>query len=326
VIDELGLTASQWELYRALLFNPRASREELVATVAAQEADVEEDLRHLEFVGLIVASPSTPSRLRPVYPQVGLQRLLNQRWDAHEEEARHLREVGEKVSSFAAEFADHRRAYEVSLLNEVTDPAEMTSRVNQLVRESTSEILSFVPTLLSGKTLEHARADDRELLERGVRARSIYLDATLEDPSTLDYLQWLAAEGAYVRTAPSLPVRMIVFDGAAAVVSRRALDPGQGALIVQSQGLIAALVSLFEAYWGRATPLVDRSQSRHPAITTIEHDILTLLAQGMKDDAIAHRLDVSVRTVRRALNQLYERTGSESRFELGVKATRYGWL
>src|SRR5659263_527609 len=79
--------------------------------------------------------------------------------------------------------------------------------------------------------------------------------------------------------------------------------------------------------------VLDRGES-HPGAgpgpgarpSAVAHDILTLLAQGMKDDAIAHRLELSVRTVRRALNQLYERTGSESRFELGVKATRFGWL
>lgn len=325
MIEELGLTPPQWEVYRALLWNPRASREELAEIARAHGSDLDADIVHLEFASLVVRSSSTPSQLRPVYPQVALQRLLDQKWDLHEEEAKQLRHVNEELTEFAEEFSEHRRAYEISLLNEVADPAEMTSRVNELVREAKSEILSFVPNTFSGATLEHARAGDRELLGRGVRARSIYLDATLEDTASRQYLHWLAAQGAFVRTTPSLPVRMIVFDGSAAVVSRRALDPGHGALIVQSQGLIAALVSLFEAYWSRATPLTPSGIPRD-SITTIEHDILTLLAQGMKDDAIAHRLDVSVRTVRRALNQLYERTGSENRFELGVKATRYGWL
>lgn len=326
MIEGLGLTAPQWDLYRTLLWNPRAEVEDLARAAESNGGDLEEEIRALELAGLVVRSSSSPSRLRPVYPQVALQRILNQRWDAHDDEASELRSMNEEITRFAEEFSEHRRAYEISLLNEVTDPAEMTSRVNELVRQARSEILSFVPNLVSGNALEQARGGDHELLQRGVRARSIYLDANLEDPPTRDYLHWLAGQGAYIRTAPSLPVRMIVFDGSAAVVSRRALDPGHGALIVQSQGLIAALLSLFEAYWSRATPLASRTNGRDPSISTIEHDILTLLAQGMKDDAIAHRLDVSVRTVRRALNQLYERTGSDSRFELGVKATRYGWL
>ncbi|HZL81723.1 MAG TPA: helix-turn-helix domain-containing protein [Demequina sp.] len=326
MIDELGLTGLQWELYRALLWNPRTEPRELAAALDVDTASLEADLRRLELVGLAVGSTSSPSRFRPVYPQVGLQRLLHQKLDQHDEEGHLLRELSAAIAEFGDEFAAHRREYEVSLLNEVTDPGEMASRVNELVRDSTSEILSFVTNTFSEASLTHARVGDQEVLDRGVRARSIYLDAAVEEGPTRDYLHWLESQGAFVRSAPSLPVRMIIFDGAAAVVSRRALDPGHGALVVQSQGLVAALVSLFEAYWGHARPLSGAGPGPGVRLSAVEHDILTLLAQGMKDDAIAHRLELSVRTVRRALNQLYERTGSGSRFELGVKATRFGWL
>lgn len=237
-----------------------------------------------------------------------------------------MRVLEEQLAQFTDEFSSHRREYEVSLLNEITDPAEMASRVSELTREARTEILSFVTSTFGSSTLAQARVGDRDLLDRGVGARGIYLASAVEDEATRDYLRWLEGEGAHVRVAPSLPIRMIIFDGAAAVVSRRALDPAHGALIVQSPGLIAALTSLFEAYWNQAAPLERDGPTPGSAPSRMEQDILTLLAQGMKDDAIAHRLDLSVRTVRRALNQLYERTGSESRFELGVKATRFGWL
>ncbi len=325
MIDDLGLTATEWSLYRGLLWNPRATLPELTAELSTAEEDIAGALARLESAGLVVESSSTPSRLRPVYPQIALQRILNRQSEAHDRESQRLRGLTEEVAEFTESFVEHRKAYEVSLLNEISDPAEMTSRVNELTREARSEILSFVTHTITPASLEQARRGDRELLDRGIRARGIYLAAALDDPPTRDYLRWLEGEGALVRVAPSLPIRMIVFDGAAAVVSRRALDPAHGALIVQSPGLIAALVSLFEAYWSHAKPVQGDTPSGS-APSRMEQDILTLLAQGMKDDAIAHRLDLSVRTVRRVLNQLYERTGSESRFELGVKATRFGWL
>lgn len=326
MIEGLGLTPAEWLLYRELLWNPRASLADLARGIGDDAGDIEADLTRLESLGLVVESASAPSRLRPVYPQVGLQRILHEKLNAHDEEARRLRTLDEQITQFTDEFSEHRRDYEVSLLNEISDPAEMTSRVNELTRDAREEVQSFVTHTVAPASLEQARRGDRELLDRGVRARVIYLASALEDEPTREYLHWLEGEGALVRVAPSLPIRMIIFDGAAAVVSRRALDPGHGALIVQSPGLIAALVSLFEAYWALAASIAANGQPAGTGPTRMEQDVLALLAQGMKDDAIAHRLDLSVRTVRRVLNQLYERTGSESRFELGVKATRFGWL
>lgn len=326
MIEGLGLTTTEWLLYRELLWNPRASLAELAKALGGEATTLEADLTRLEILGLVVESNSAPSRLRPVYPQVGLQRILHERLNEHDEESHRLRSLDEEIAQFTDEFFAHRRDYEVSLLNEISDPAEMTSRVNELTRDAREEILSFVTHTVAPASLEQARRGDRELLDRGVRARVIYLASALSDEPTREYLHWLEGEGAFVRVAPSLPIRMIIFDGAAAVVSRRALDPGHGALIVQSPGLIAALVSLFEAYWTHADALTANGIPAGSAPTRVEQDILALLAQGMKDDAIAHRLDLSVRSVRRVLNQLYERTGSESRFELGVKATRFGWL
>ena len=58
----------------------------------------------------------------------------------------------------------------------------------------------------------------------------------------------------------------------------------------------------------------------HPAA----HAVLRLLAEGLKDDAIAHRLGISVRTVRRHIADYLDATGSGSRFAAGVAACRAG--
>lgn len=47
---------------------------------------------------------------------------------------------------------------------------------------------------------------------------------------------------------------------------------------------------------------------------------------GLTDKAIASDLEVSERTVRRRISQLQELLGSQTRFQLGVQASRHGWL
>jgi DNA-binding NarL/FixJ family response regulator len=52
---------------------------------------------------------------------------------------------------------------------------------------------------------------------------------------------------------------------------------------------------------------------------------VTLLAAGLKDDAIARRLGVSTNTVRRRITALSQRLGVSTRFQIGLALGRQGW-
>jgi hypothetical protein len=57
------------------------------------------------------------------------------------------------------------------------------------------------------------------------------LDAIRNDPATTDYLSWLVERGAAVRTAPSLPVRMIIIDHGTVVIPVDPTRADQGAIV-----------------------------------------------------------------------------------------------
>jgi DNA-binding NarL/FixJ family response regulator len=54
--------------------------------------------------------------------------------------------------------------------------------------------------------------------------------------------------------------------------------------------------------------------------------ILALLDEGLKDEAVARQLGVSLRTVQRAVREVMLRLGVSSRFQLGAEVVRRGWL
>jgi DNA-binding NarL/FixJ family response regulator len=54
--------------------------------------------------------------------------------------------------------------------------------------------------------------------------------------------------------------------------------------------------------------------------------ILELLGAGLKDEAIARQLGVSLRTVQRAVRTISMALGVTSRFQLGAEACRRGWI
>jgi DNA-binding NarL/FixJ family response regulator len=54
--------------------------------------------------------------------------------------------------------------------------------------------------------------------------------------------------------------------------------------------------------------------------------VLELMAQGLHDDAIAHRVGISTTTVRRHITAIIDRLGVRSRFAAGAAAQRRGWI
>ncbi|MCZ7574387.1 MAG: response regulator transcription factor [Ardenticatenaceae bacterium] len=69
----------------------------------------------------------------------------------------------------------------------------------------------------------------------------------------------------------------------------------------------------------RAAPLADTLSDR-------EHEVLTLLAQGLSNKAIAQRLYLSVRTVEGHLANIYGKLGVHSRTEAALYAVHHGWV
>jgi DNA-binding NarL/FixJ family response regulator len=53
---------------------------------------------------------------------------------------------------------------------------------------------------------------------------------------------------------------------------------------------------------------------------------LSLLRAGLTDEAIARQTGTSPRTIGRRVRRLMDLTGTETRFQLGVRALEHGWL
>jgi DNA-binding NarL/FixJ family response regulator len=82
---------------------------------------------------------------------------------------------------------------------------------------------------------------------------------------------------------------------------------------------------LFEALWMRGLSLDLALTPQHAATSPnggADGEILPLLAAGMKDEAIARQLGVSLRTVRRWVGRLMTQYGVATRFQLGLAIAR----
>jgi DNA-binding NarL/FixJ family response regulator len=62
------------------------------------------------------------------------------------------------------------------------------------------------------------------------------------------------------------------------------------------------------------------------ALTPREHEVLTLLAEGLTNKAIARRLGISEHTAKFHVNAVLGKLGAQSRTEAVVQATRFGLI
>ncbi|MFJ1757438.1 LuxR C-terminal-related transcriptional regulator [Kitasatospora sp. NPDC088134] len=322
----IGLDAFGEAVYRAMLLHPDLDTGGLADHLGSTEPEVCAALDRLADLAL-TRPASCGTRWRAVNPERGLAALL-----AHQEaeELRRQREAERSRAAMAgliAEYASLHTPGEQRGIEMLASLDQVRDRLIQLASDATAEVLSFAPGgPQPAPVMEASRVLDQETLERGVRMRTVYQDSVRNDPATVQYARWLHGLGGAVRTAPTLPLRMIVVDNATAIVPIDPEDPRKGAVLLQSPGVVAALRALFDQVWEHARPLGESPQRDPRGLTGQERELLRLLADGLTDERAAQRLGVSLRTVRRMMADLMVRMDARSRFQAGIQCAALGWL
>jgi DNA-binding CsgD family transcriptional regulator len=231
------------------------------------------------------------------------------------------------AAQLISEYAELRPATSHPGVEQLVGLDQIRDRLAVLTREVREEFLTFAPGgPQTAENMAASRPLNQDLLGRGVRMRTIYLDSVRSSRPTVEHATWLARLGGRIRTIPSLPTRMILMDRRTAMISVSSDDTAAGAVLLTGQGTLTALYALFETTWEAARPLGEVVPTDPNGLTGQQATALRLLAEGHTDEAIAKRLGVSHRTARRIASELMDRLDARSRFEAGVRAVQQGWL
>ncbi|MBA2808631.1 helix-turn-helix transcriptional regulator [Streptomyces sp. KM273126] len=312
-----------------MLLHPQDGVTDLARRLGFDEARIRRAMDRLSALALVRHTAQAPGGVRAVNPEVGMDALLAQQRAELAAQEKRLAESEALASRLAAEY-HQMRPYENQGEVEVLLGVEtVRHRLVEITREVCEEVLSFAP---DGAQTEANRSAaqplNQQLLDRGVRMRTIYLDSIRNSPETVTHATWLTERGGRVRTAPSLPTRMIIADRRLAVLPVDPENSAKGAVVLTGTGVLGALSALFELVWQSASPLGEAPKRRadEQGLSSQERMVLWLLAGGHTDEAIAKRLGVSARTARRIASTLMERLGARSRFQAGALAATCGWL
>ncbi|MFF7457124.1 helix-turn-helix domain-containing protein [Kitasatospora sp. NPDC008115] len=327
MLTALGLDTAAEAVYRVMLAHPDDGVTAVARRLGQDEHQVRTALDRLSELALLRPSAERQGELRAVSPDIGME-ILMARQQA-ELAAQQLRVEASRAAAaeLIADYAQLRPAVGHPGVEQLVGLDRIRDRLATLTREVREEVMTFAPD--GGQqpaNIEAAKPLDADLLDRGIRMRTVYLDSVRNSPHTVEYVNWLAERGGRVRTAPSLPTRMILVDRATAVIPVRSDDTAAGAVVLTGHGTLVALCALFESVWAGARPLGEQASRDEHGLNAQEAACIRLLAEGHTDEAIAKRLGVSPRTARRLATDLMERLGARSRFEAGVRAVQNGWL
>jgi hypothetical protein len=197
-------------------------------------------------------------------------------------------------------------------LSEPLSEALAPSVVGRLLAESSGMLRNLVLTVEDGPAFdeETMRANESRI-RRGDPQRSVYPASALTSPHGRRWMASWAEAGEDQRILPATETEFAVF-GEAAVVALARWDDLEGGYVVFRDPLVIRLYSAyFDLAWKHAAPVPTGRDG------TAEPRLVELLELGMKDEAIARYLGVSLRTVRRRVARLMAVNGVDTRFQLG---------
>lgn len=313
LLGGLGVSETEEVTYRALV----RSGPSTLATLAERAQLSRESLRRmlpsLEELGLVSRLPGRPLRLTATPPGVALDALAARRQD---EVASSRAAAGVLVAEAAVATVERPE----ELLEVITGGDAIAQRFYQLHEAAQHQVLGLVKPPFAIDTAR-PNVTQEAAMRRGVTVRCVYCPTSFESPSMLANVQRATAHGEIARIA-DIPTKLTVIDAKFALLplTSRSVTV-DSALIVHSSALLDALIALFEVLWRTAAPL-DLATATPEASRpdTLEHDMVSLLATGMQDEAVARQLGVSTRTLQRKLQTLFDQLDSRTRFQAGFRA------
>lgn len=166
------------------------------------------------------------------------------------------------------------------------------------------------------------------------RVLAVFDIATLRDPGFRALVRDRAYRNYHNRTYPGVPMRLAIADRRVAMVSSRPDGSTPVALQVRAESLLLALRDYFDTIWEVSAPMLlaregdpgEWAQLSPGGLSERDRELLSMLLNGLTNEAIAAHWGISRRSVVRLIHDLMARTNATSRVHLGWEAHRRGWL
>ncbi len=321
------LDSTSIEVYRYAVAHPGWTRPEASEALGLTLRRIDHAIEELSGRRLLNPQAGAGNGLVAVSPDVALADLV----DADERALQELRtrvsgqrrELGSLLPTF---LAARKNVLDSTSVETLEDPHLIHRVLIDYGRDVVDRVYIAQPGQGSTADVhEESVKKDLDLLENGVRRRTLYDTSTRDHVPTRKAVKAIAAGGGEFGVLPYIPLRILIFDEKLALVGRQLTRDDKAALVIRDHSLINIFAQLFETAWEVSEPFLAPVQVGSP-LTGLQQSILQGLANGLSDESIARRLDINVRTCRRHIAWMLETLRADSRFQAALKARDAGWV
>jgi hypothetical protein len=312
MLQPLGVSSDAESVYRILLRHPRSTVSELATLAGRSPRWTRAAAGTLESLGLVSRLPGRPARLAATPPDTAVDVLVARR-------DMEITAIRQAATALLAEMPAEQRHRPEDQLRIIIGKEAVAAQFFRLQQSATTD-LRVLDRPPYAQDAEEPNLGEQALLASGVRVRGIYAPEAFEIPGALEQMQEAVASGEEARIYVDVPLKLAIADRHTAILPFTGKTPGMidSALVVYAPTLLDALVKLFDLLWQVAEPVLPPVEGQEGA----DDRLLSLLTAGLKDEAIARQLGVSLRTVHRRTSELSASLGARTRFQAGVLAER----
>jgi DNA-binding CsgD family transcriptional regulator len=318
----LGLDENAERLYRRILRDPDGDLGSHVSALGWTRNHGRAAYEALVSAGLV--SESRAGALVPEAPRVAIGRLIEQESARLDDRRRELDDVQAVIADLASEQQSSPPRSGEFVALDVVPQDEVVAAYEHAMRSTTGPIRHII------KSTSTTPARDEALVRwaqgqvaRGRVLHTLYPTSFLRDGNVEEqvWIRHWADVGEQQRLLPEVPHAFTVFGDELVLSCSQWGVVTEDLVAIRSPLLIQSFAATFDDAWQRGLPVP------HTTFDDEGNDrLLTMLASGLKDEAIARYLGVSLRTVRRRVAMLMEDLGAHTRFQLGSAAERRGLL
>lgn len=317
------ISADAEELYRRILRSGPSRLAPYAAELGWSLSLAIEALESLIAAGLV--RETADGLVLVEHPRSALERLVGNEEAKLDLRRRQLADVRSSIGNFTAEHRSAGSGTGWAMTQpawEVVSPQMAASIVEHTFRSTSGLFRLSIRSLEVGFGMDDQAAHAGQAALAGGRPRrAIYPLDALEVPAGRRWAQSWAGVGEQQRVSESPPSEFAIFGAEVVLAVAQWRSTESDYVLIRDPMLIAAFTAVFDYAWELALPMPGV-----PSDLTEDQQLLTLLARGFKDEAIARHLGWSLRTVRRRVAKMMDELGAATRFQLGAAVQRRGLL
>lgn len=312
----IGLHEEELRIYELLLERPGATSGDIAAATGRSTPHVRQWIRNIEHKGLVSRSPERPPRYRAAAPDLAIGALVAKRQGDLQTALALAEQLGKK-KPLSEDRGDDELTVEL-----ITGDDALQHAIEQIYRSANREILELDrPPYLN--TFQQHDSMREPVIRRGVSYRTIVDTRGLEVPGRAQHIRSSIAAGEQTRIYQGVPIKAAIVDRRLALVPLHLKHANQSGLLMRPSLLLDMFYTYFEMLWEQATPFesgVNPCANGDSAEAADQGQLILLLAAGLRDKAVAHRLRLPARTLERRIAALQKQLHASTRFQAGWKA------